>query len=451
MLHPFLRSTKEILMNTYPLLSEEVLVKNLRSLRDAYGDASHFFPAWMEQSPQDVLAEKKLVVCGSVCRSEIKLLARHANVIAIVDDALFKTQKSLFGIPVIDVDTWVGLAKGDKSIVSCVLVAGPRAYPYFLKLAMQWDLRVLLPLQLLQIFKICNIDKKGALGRFLLYGIEFFDRTYENLDRLLNIRNIFEDGYSRVSWLHMLSYRMTLNPYYLEACSVGNLSGEVCLNSYSTNRQFFNFTEDEVYVDGGAFTGDTIEGFLRAVSGKFKHIHAFEPSSASNKEIRSRLRKLQDDYVKSLSQNITLHEKGLWDSSGILEFNQALGVDDFGDNRSSSAVSAHIVESGIVGHIYDESSENSVSIKVPVVSIDDATDQSATFIKLEIEGSELKALHGAVKTIAKNKPKMAISIYHKPEDFETLTDFVSETGKGYKMGFRQHNPFCPDATVLYCY
>ncbi|WP_295954374.1 FkbM family methyltransferase [Rhodoferax sp.] len=438
-------------MNTYPFLSEEVLTKNLLSLRDSYAKESCFFLAWMDQSSQDLMAEKKFVVCGSVCRSEIKVLARNANVIAIVDDFLSKTQKEIFGIPVIDADAWVELSRGDRSIVSCLLLPGPRAYQYFIKLAVQWDVRIILPLQFLHILNACNVDKKNEPGRFFFYGSEFFHRTYENLDALLSIKNIFEDRYSKITWLHMLSYRMTLNPYYLEACSVGHLGEKFNLNSYSTNRQFFNFTESEVYVDGGAFNGDTLEGFLQAVSGKFKHIHAFEPSLENNKEIRNRLRRLQDEYIKPLSSSITLHEQGLWDSSGILEFNQNFGVDDFGDKSPVYALAAHMVDSGFVGHIYDAVLEKKASIQVPVVSIDGATDQSATFIKLEIEGSELKALHGAVKTIEKNKPKMAISVYHKPEDYETLTDFVLKTGQNYKLGFRQHNPFCPDATVLYCY
>ncbi|KLD70712.1 hypothetical protein Y887_10455 [Xanthomonas pisi DSM 18956] len=101
--------------------------------------------------------------------------------------------------------------------------------------------------------------------------------------------------------------------------------------------------------------------------------------------------------------------------------------------------------------MYDKSLEDDVSVTVPVTTIDDATDSTATFIKLEIEGSELKALHGARETIKKNRPKIALSLYHKPEDFLTLMEFIAQTDKGYKLGFRQHNRLCPDAMVLYCF
>jgi hypothetical protein len=109
------------------------------------------------------------------------------------------------------------------------------------------------------------------------------------------------------------------------------------------------------------------------------------------------------------------------------------------------------VDAGLVEHIYEKEQESRISIQVPVTTIDSATNREATFIKLEIEGSELQALTGAKESIARNRPKMAISIYHKPEDLETLLDFVLETGQNYQLGFRQHNPLVPDAMVLYCW
>ena len=438
-------------MNSYPFLSEETLVRDLLGTRDTHAKRGNCFPQWLDQDPRDVLAHKQFIVCGSVCRSEIRVLARHANVIAIVDDFLAKTTSQIFGIDVISSDAWIERARSDRSIVSCILTPGARAFQHFTKLATQWNLATFQPLQFLHLLKYCAVDKRGETGRFFWYGDEFFVSTCDRLDRLLEIGNSLDDAYSRLSWLCVLSYRMSLNPFYLEACAVGHLNEDFNLNSYSVNRQFFSFSEEEIYVDGGAFTGDTIEGFLRTVKGRFKHIHSFEPSRPHNRQIRQRLTKLQDEYLKPLAAHVTLHEKGLWDSTTVLEFNPSQTVDAFGDNAPVQTQSAHMVESGIIGHIYDEQTEKNASIKVPVTSIDEATDRAATFIKLEIEGSELKALQGAGETIERNRPKMAISIYHKPEDLESLTDYVVGTGQRYKLGFRQHNALCPDAMVLYCY
>ncbi len=78
-------------------------------------------------------------------------------------------------------------------------------------------------------------------------------------------------------------------------------------------------------------------------------------------------------------------------------------------------------------------------------------DSPVTFIKFEIEGSEVAALHGAINTIKKNRPKLALSIYHRPQDLELIMEFVDGLELGYKYALRAHNPYCPDAIVLYCW
>jgi FkbM family methyltransferase len=306
-------------------------------------------------------------------------------------------------------------------------------------------------LEYLHLLTACRINKNGEVGRFFWYGEEFFTRTLDNLDRLIESRRHLSDSWSRVSWLCILLYRMTLNPFYLTACAVGPHFDKFSFDSYGINRRFFQFSENEIYVDGGAFTGDTIAQFVRAVGGKFKHIHSFEPSSENNRTIRNMLSGLQNDYPWSLHPRITLHEKGLWDSDTTLLFNPSQLVEMDGNGAIVSPPSAHLVDAGIAGHIYDKQHEYKMSIQVPVTTIDAATNGEATFIKLEIEGAELQALNGARESIARNRPKMAISIYHKPEDLETLLDFVLETGHNYQLGFRPHNPLIPVAMVLYCW
>jgi hypothetical protein len=90
-------------------------------------------------------------------------------------------------------------------------------------------------------------------------------------------------------------------------------------------------------------------------------------------------------------------------------------------------------------------------VKINVTSIDAATDQDASFIKYEVEGSELEALIGAQKTIERNKPKLSIALYHKAEDILTLPRHIVNLDMGYKIGFRQHDLYKPDATYCYCY
>ena len=81
--------------------------------------------------------------------------------------------------------------------------------------------------------------------------------------------------------------------------------------------------------------------------------------------------------------------------------------------------------------------------------IDDVVGKdNVTFIKMDIEGSELEALRGASKTIQEHSPKLAISVYHKPEDIIDIPLFISEINSGYKFYLRHYTNWSVD-TVLY--
>ena len=427
----------------YPFLpASELAVVYRQQAEELSKDVNNLLPPWARPEASQLFRKRKLIICGSVCSPEIRVLAKYADVFGIVDD--FNFGRKMFGIPVVNSDTWIRWAKKDKSIVSCVLTPKSNGYRYFVRQCIQWELPYLSPLHVLHLIRTHGISTIGELGGFFWYGYDFFDYAVKNQEKLSKLASHLEDEFSRFSWFSMLMYRLTFNPFYRESCAVGRHEDYYGLDSYAVCRQFMKFSDQEIYTDAGAFTGDTIEGFLRAVSGKFKHIYSFEPSAANNRQIRSRLQKLQSLYLDSFGKKISLIEKGLWDSDTVLRFNAA----EAGDIQ---AASAYVVESKILENIYDPNVEKKVVTEIPVTTIDNATNQDSTFIKFEIEGSELQALHGSAKTIEHNRPQMAVSIYHKPDDYVTLTEFVLDTRLDYKMGFRHHNTCDPAATVLYCH
>ncbi|MBQ3337269.1 MAG: FkbM family methyltransferase, partial [Selenomonadaceae bacterium] len=59
------------------------------------------------------------------------------------------------------------------------------------------------------------------------------------------------------------------------------------------------------------------------------------------------------------------------------------------------------------------------------------------FIKLDVEGAELDVLRGAATTIARFKPILALSAYHKLDDFWTLMNFVKSVRPDYEFAMRQ--------------
>jgi FkbM family methyltransferase len=70
------------------------------------------------------------------------------------------------------------------------------------------------------------------------------------------------------------------------------------------------------------------------------------------------------------------------------------------------------------------------------------------FIKMDIEGSELDALKGAVKTLGQFKPKLAISLYHRLQDFVVIPQFLASLGLGYSFHLN-HYTIHSEETVLY--
>ena len=114
----------------------------------------------------------------------------------------------------------------------------------------------------------------------------------------------------------------------------------------------------------------------------------------------------------------------LWDASVNVPF-----VED-NDNMAGSYVSNN-------GNDY-----------VKGVAIDDLGAEKITFIKMDIEGSELRALKGAKKTIIRDNPKLAICIYHKPWDVYEIAEYILSIVPDYKL-FIRHYDYYPQETVLY--
>jgi len=79
------------------------------------------------------------------------------------------------------------------------------------------------------------------------------------------------------------------------------------------------------------------------------------------------------------------------------------------------------------------------AITIDTISIDALElQEKVTLIKMDIEGAELSALHGAKKTILRDKPKLAICLYHSDEDMIRIAEYVHEIVPEYKLYVRHH-------------
>lgn len=92
------------------------------------------------------------------------------------------------------------------------------------------------------------------------------------------------------------------------------------------------------------------------------------------------------------------------------------------------------------------------SLKVETISIDDFSERSAVpridFIKMDIEGAELEALKGAERVIRRDRPRLAICVYHKFEDLWVIPQWIDSLGLGYSFHLGHYTIF-NEETVLY--
>lgn len=414
--------------------------------KDAFGDQ----PDWVRRDPKNALKGKKFVICGARLPGEIRHVARRHEVLAIVDDFMSMKEETYMGIPLVNTEKWLEMAARDDSIVTLVFVQTAAGYNHFLRCltenALPW-------LGTVDYFRIAA-GEGGILagtGVTFVYGLPFFRHAVDNIEAHLKCADLLDDDYSRFTLFCLLNYRLTANPNFLTRCAVGYNSERYARNSYIFNRSYFRFSDNEVFVDGGAFDGDSIEQFLRATRGRFRRVIAFEPSAEQAAKCEQRVRRLQSQSIEEIVSRISVVRKGLWGSATRLSFNPNLFAGEEMEFADSMPLSGHVLEGGFAGHMYRPEIEAANAVSIDTTTVDEACAETATFIKLEVEGSELEALAGASSTIDRMHPKMSLAIYHKPEDFLTLTDFVHRTDSGYKMSLRQHNPLVPDATVCYCY
>lgn len=177
----------------------------------------------------------------------------------------------------------------------------------------------------------------------------------------------------------------------------------------------YTLGNEESMVDAGAFTGDTIECFKQVTENRFKKIYAFEPCKENYNALLSKTR--SDD-------RIDCYPYAVWDCEENLGFS----------------------ESGYSGYV-DKDKQNE---DVHAVSIDKTIQTPVTIIKMDVEGSELRALKGAKHLIEKYHPRLAISVYHKEEDLYEIPLYLHKEYPQYRFALRHHGKQWLE-TVLYAY
>ena len=254
--------------------------------------------------------------------------------------------------------------------------------------------------------KFYNWNSLSVFHICLLYSDKFLPFYFSDLsESILRNRRSYEtlyqsliDDYSKKELISHLNFRLftdfdaLLEPIGLNFAHVKD-----------------KLVDDISFIDGGAFDGDSVQAFLNVVDDRFSKIVAYEPDSRNFKKLSAYCQSLPS----STRDKINIKNKGVWSQSGTFGFN----------------------ETSTPGSSLNPESIN----KVQVVSLDeDVQLESAAFIKLDVEGAEIEALHGAKKIMQRGGAIFSVAVYHEPNDLWEIPRLINQYNQDYKFCLRSH-------------
>jgi FkbM family methyltransferase len=246
---------------------------------------------------------------------------------------------------------------------------------------------------------LINCEHKVFAPDVPVAGGGLFSREFvaENEKKFDFVYSHLADEESKRVYLDILNFKISGKIEYLLSSFLDNKD-----NVY---KNILELGENENILDLGAYDGDTIREFCNFTNGKYSHITALEPDEKNFKKLTKNTQ---------FMENITLYNMGAWNEQDTLIFAKKAG-------RNSKL------------------SAQGVSVKVTDI---DSLGIDASFIKMDIEGSELKALQGMKQTILNNHPKLYVCAYHRNEDLFALPLQIWSVCDDYKIYFR-HTKYIP--------
>lgn len=184
--------------------------------------------------------------------------------------------------------------------------------------------------------------------------------------------------------------------------------------------RLFSLPEDAAVVDCGAFDGDSLRHFLRWHGEAFRAFHALEPDPVSHE----RLERYVATLPRHVSSKISVHQVAAGSSAGEIQ---------------TSA-------SGMPGSQGQEDRGEGVSVRRDRLD-EMLADETIHHLKLDIEGAELDALEGAWSVIARDRPVIAVAVYHRPLDIVDLSSEVIDRTSDYAYFLRSHDDDGIDLTL----
>lgn len=240
--------------------------------------------------------------------------------------------------------------------------------------------------------QVMQLFSEDLLPHYHFENPQFY---FENKNLIQKVYNLLYDNESKKQYLAQLNYRLKID---FDSLPVPDTK-----NQYFPSDLIY-LTENEVFLDAGAYDGDTFFDFSKRVENKFNKYIALEPDPKNFELIKLNLINIQDVIIEPYAVGAK-HE--------FLNFN------------STGGEGASINFEG--------------DISVECVTIDEKyKNYKPTFLKFDIEGAELDALKGASYIIKEFTPTIAVCIYHKPQDIFEIPLWINALNPNYNFHVRTH-------------
>ena len=338
-----------------------------------------------------ILSVKPIVVfgCGNLGKKMASfLISKKFNLVAFSDNNESRWNEKINDIPVIAPSKAVDLY-GNDAIFIVSIWSPMNSY-----VKTKEQLSALGGKNIFHAASLMQIMPEGLLPHYHFQTPGYYN---EHRKQLRTVYDLLADEESKKQYLAHIDCRINLNFDGLPVADTRNQyfpAGVIALG------------ENEIFFDAGAFDGDTLQEFCEHTHFSFKKYIALEPDPANRVKLGKRIDSLN-------LKNVEVFPYAVGGENCMLKFDATGGG---GAGISSTG-----------------------TIDVQCVRIDDKFfDEKPTYLKFDIEGAELDALAGAEKTIEANQPKIAVCIYHLPDDLWNIPLYLNKKYPFYKLFARTH-------------
>ena len=230
------------------------------------------------------------------------------------------------------------------------------------------------------------------------YCLDLPSRDLEEADRIREVFHIWADESSRRNYVSFLRWRQCLDFDGLPE-PVGYFPEDL-----------FRLSQDTVFVDCGAFDGDTVRDFIERRAGSFRKIFAFEPDPSNFQKLKASV----SSYPESTRGKICIFHAAAGERKSQMRFN------------ATGTQAATIAERG--------------GFTVDCIPLDDVIENELHgYVKMDVEGGELNVLKGARRTIKKASVIWAVTTEHRYNDLWQLPHFIHSVSQEYRFYLRPHS------------